>query len=165
MKIPAFLDHRELKKMCVYAYCHFLLEDGERQCKEGKGEICIAENITAREKFLIVIERIENMNYTHDYLSDMANIIKSISPKLIKWYDKDISGTVKKNFTLGSKWIPAVIVSSLLHEMKLRGHKEFEDIDFLEIISWYEKDERSTYLSLHFNTAYQIIDKLYKRKK
>jgi hypothetical protein len=162
MKIPGFLDQRELKKMCIYAYCNYLLEDSEAQAKEGKGTICIKQSATAREKLLDIHNRIEKMNYTHKRVSDTANTIKSLKKKLTKWYNTDIAGTVKRYFKPGDKWIPSVLVVSLLGEMKLRGHKEFEDIDFLEILSWYEEDERSGSQVYHQKCVSEIMEKLYK---
>jgi hypothetical protein len=155
IRLP-MLDGRELKKMCVYAYVHFILSEAEKQCQEGKGQICVKQNVQARDRLLDVIKKIEDMNYTYERCQKMCVSIKNVA----KYYNT-VSGGVKKFFKEGDKWIPAVLGLNLLYEMQLRGHKEFEDVDFLEMIGWYELDDRSDTLT-HFKCSSEILKRLYK---
>ncbi len=157
IKLP-ILDGREIKKMCIYAYVHFLLKEAEDQVKEGKGEQCIEQSGNARDIALEIFDTIEQMNYTYDRLEKLAPTIRTVAPTY-----NTITKVVRKNFKAGDPYIPHFLSLCLLQEMKLRGHKEFEHIDLLEVMGWYEIDKRSD-TNYHHKCAIEILQKIYRKK-
>lgn len=153
-----FQGKKNLKKMALFAYVHYTLNEAKEMDEQNKGQVCVNEHDEVRENLIVISDRIEQMDYTYDACVKLVNTV----PQL-KTYYNTVSGSVRKFFKAGDGWIPSLIALSALQEFTLKGYKEFEDIDFTTLISYFEKDERAD-SNLHLKCAIAIVENLDKVK-
>lgn len=161
LSIPSvfsFTGRKNLKKMALFAYVHYTLSEAKEMDEQNKGQICVIEHEMVREKLIVISDRIEKMGYTYKACTELLQ-----SMPQLKTYYNTVSGAVRKFFVAGDGWIPSLIALSALQEFSLKGHTEFEDIDFTSLIECFEKDDRAD-SSLHLKCAISIVEKLEKVK-
>lgn len=151
-----FMDMRNFKFKALQAYCLnelVLAEKAEYQSE------CLEEQ--DRDKSDEVLRGIAlKIRENGNTVENIEKLAASFAP--IATYYNIIIKTVGRHFTVGEKYIPAFLILSILQEYTLRGHKGFDDVDFIETLSMYEKPDND--VRKHYECAFDIVTQLEKIK-
>lgn len=148
------LNPVNMKFRCLQAWCLAELNDAEKR----KGETVIEDGEGVIDQLKNIVSRIKNKGNTHEILSHLA-----LKDKRIKKYYNSIAKNVNRYFSLNDHWIPSMIVLSVLQEYTLRGHKDFNDIDFTKLLSQFDVIDKET-KKKHYECAFDIVETISKMK-
>ncbi|WP_418179736.1 hypothetical protein ACNSOO_04535 [Aliarcobacter lanthieri] len=150
-------DIRLEKYNCIKAWINLQLEIAEEDYNQNKGEECTRNSELLRTTMNGINKRIVEQGNSQERLEKKAKTNPFLAP-----YYNTISVTVKKFFKVGDGWIPSYIALCLLQIYKEKGYKDFEDIDFKILKSYFripDNGERTAKnkLFLHLKCAKAII--------
>lgn len=150
-----FLDIRSLKYRAVQVYLNEHLEDAIKQSEANNGKSCTIDDNYVISQFKIIKSRFEANNNTiklakaNPFVGEYVNLLNDLDRKYLK---------------AGEPYIPSLLVIGLLDLYKQNGYKDFDDIDFVELLSYYEKidkeDRKINRISLHLSLALKQKDSL-----
>lgn len=153
-----FSSVSNMKYTCVKAYLHKQLIALEEN--SNNSEITTVNTDYVRERILEIANRFKNTKCTFENLKFLSNKFP-----IYNIYYTQIGKIVNSHFKVDNAYIPSFLTLEVLSQYKQKGYKDFEDFDFLDLQSNFEKylasdkDHREL-LKKHYECAYDIVNSL-----